>query len=148
MAYKDGSFKIKEMEKLEFSAWWMKKRSQYQEVLVAESRGRLVCFIGAYFDGWTYTPHVEMFKCSTKREKLEGTIEFFKWLKSMDTIGVVVVKSLKESVGLFDHICKRGCLEYIGAVPKGDYRGTEYIYSTTGNAIKPVATATPTAGRL
>lgn len=110
--------------------------------------GKSICFVCSYFNGWKYEPHVEFFSSANKRDILEATISFFKKLKDMDTIGVVVVKSLDQSTGLFDHVSRRGCLEYVGKIPKGDYRGTEHIYTVSGNALRPVATRTPTEGRI
>lgn len=132
------------MGKLEFAAWWGKIRTRYFEILIVESKERPICFVGAYFDGWKYEPHVEFFSCATKREKLIGSVEFFKRLKESE-VGVVIVKSLDESKNLFDRICKYDCLEYVGSVIKGDCRGTEHIYSAAGNAKFPSATS-PTAG--
>ena len=147
-AYKSKSFDLPEMGKLQFVAWLANARKRYQEFLIVEHRSKPIAFVGAYFDGWKYEPHVEFFASATKREVIESSVEFFTRLKRLDTVGVVVVKALEGSKNLFDHVCKHGCLEYVGLMQKGDYRGNEYIYSTAGNALTATHTTTPTIGRL
>lgn len=134
--------------KLEFYAWLERTRSRYQEFLIVEIDGVAIAFVGAYFDGWKYEPHVEFFNNSTKRQKLNSSVEFFKRLSGLDTIGVVIVKCLYKSCNLFDHVSRKVGLEYIGRIEKGDYRGTEYIYSIAGLAVRPTTIQTPTIGRI
>lgn len=149
-AYKKGGVKQPNMSmgKLEFMAWFMGMKSKRQEILVVEDNGSPFCFVAAFFDGWKYEPHVEFVPWVKKRSILTGAITYFNMLARMDTIGVVYVKSLAPTKNLFDHLCKYGCLNYVGMVAKGDYRGDEYIYTISGNAKHPCTSPTPTAGRI
>jgi hypothetical protein len=147
-AYKDKSFKLPEMNKIEFTLWFNRVRKRSNEVLVVCDGDKLIAFVAATFDGWKYEPHVEFFRCASGRDKLESTIAFFSRIKEVDTIGVIVVKALGKSENLFDHVCKRGILEFVGIMKEGDYRGDEFIYSAAGNATTPTRTTTPTAGWL
>lgn len=147
-AYKAKSFDLPEMSKLQFVSWAIKTKSRYQEFLLVEKDNSAIAFVAAYFDGWKYEPHVEFFSWASKKDILRSSVEFFTELGKLDTIGVIVVKSLSKTSNLFSHVVKFGCLEFIGKMPNGDYRGDEYIYSKSGNAKFPTATKTPTAGRL
>lgn len=147
-AYLEGSFPLQEgLSKIAFLAWFGNILPRRQEWLIVETT-RPIALVGANFNGWRYEPHVEFFAWATKREILESTCEFFRRLSKLDTVGVAVVRALPNSKTLFDHVAKRGLLQYIGCMPKGDYRGHEHIYSVPGDAIKPQSTRTPTIGRL
>lgn len=141
-AYLSGSFPLPEMKKLQFIGWWMETKKQYQEILIVEADNRPIAFVAAYFDGWKYEPHVEFFSWATKRSILESSVDFFTEMGKQN-VGVVIVKSLKPSTNLFNHCCRRGCLEFIGMIPNGDYRGNEYIYTRAGDAICPRPITSP-----
>lgn len=148
-AYLDGSFtKLPDMNKEQFYVYLQRLIARYSEFLVVECNSKSIAFVAARFDGWKYEPHVETFRCASKRELFNGFVEFFDRLSKIDTIGVIVVKALEQSVTIFDHVCKRNVLQYIGKIPSGDYRGDEYIYSAKGNAKFPTKTKKPTVGKL
>lgn len=128
--------KLGKIGKLEFSVYFSRLCERYTEVTVVENE-KLLALVFATFNGWRYEPHVEVFAWASKKEILSGFIDYFKSLSKQDKIGVIVVKSLESSKNLFDHVCRRNVLSYVGQIPKGDYRGTEYIYTATGNAEFP-----------
>jgi len=142
-AYQEGSFNLPKMTKLGFLSWFSMTKSRYHETLIVECDGVGIAFVCAYFDGWKYEPHVEFFAGVSARRKLESTIEFFDEMSKRDDIGVIVVKALKNT--LFEHLVSRKCLTFVGVMPNGDYRGDEYIYSRTGNAVTQT---TKSAGRI
>lgn len=148
-AYLDGSFRFKsEIDRNGLLTFIKNIQHKYNEFFICEYDGMQICFICAKFDGWKYEPHVEFFTWATKKHILHSTIEFLIRLKRLDSIGVVVIKAMKQSVNLFDHVCKHNVLQFIGMIPKGDYRGDEYIYTTSGNAKSICNTATPAIGKI
>lgn len=147
-AYLDKSFKMPDgLSKIAFLSIFDKILRSKSEWIIIENK-RPIALIGASFDGWRYEPHVEFFAWATNREILTSLCEYLSKLSKLDTVGVAVVRALPSSKNLFDHVCKRGLLKYIGCMPKGDYRGHEHIYAVEGLADKPQSTRTPTIGRL
>lgn len=101
-----------------------------------EYSGRgVIALIAAKNDGWKIEPHVEFFPWATKRNVLRTCVAFFQMIRNSRKVGVCVIKSLKDSVNLFNHCIKYfppGVLWKVGRVPNGDQRGDEYIYSIKG----------------
>ena len=118
-----------------------------QETLIVEDGNRPIAFVSAYFNGWIYEPHVEFFSWASKRSILKSSVEFFTELGKLKSIGCITVRCLESSKNLFDHVCRYGCLKYIGMIEKGDYRGNEYIYSRTGNAQCNTPTTFPRSNK-
>lgn len=127
-------------DKLEFLVRLQKWKQRYHEILVVRKDDKAVAFICSFFDGWAYEPHIEFFDNISKRTILETNEVFFARMKCDDSIGVVLVKSLSKTSNLFNHLVKKNLLDCVGVVKNGDYRGDQYIYSTSGNAIKPTST--------
>lgn len=99
-----------------------------------DGRG-VVALIAVLNQGWKIEPHVEFFPWASKRNILRTCVAFFQMVRSSRKIGVCVVKSLKESVNLFNHCQKYfppGILWRVGRIPNGDIRGDEYLYSIKG----------------
>lgn len=134
-AYLANSFDmVSGFTKEQFSKEIIKLVESYQETIIVEDGNRPIAFVSAYFNGWVYEPHVEFFSWASKRSILNSSIKFFTEVGKLKSIGVINVKALESSKTLFDHVCRYGCLKYIGTIEKGDYRGNEYIYSRTGDA--------------
>lgn len=145
-SYKNGSFNLPKMDKLEFISWFLRIRKNYQDELLCFKNDIPVAFVMSFFDGWKYEPHVEFFKGLSKRTILEISEYFFNELSRLNEIGIIVVKCTFASKNLFDHLCSKNILEYVGMMTKGDYRGNEYIYSRAGDANRPNSTKQPTYG--
>ena len=105
---------------------------KYQENLIIEGDGIPACFVCAFFDGWTYEPHVEFFRTASKRTKFLLTRMFFEGISANSTIGSCVVKCLENSVILFNKVKN---LKYVGVIENGDYRGDQHIFAMKGGKV-------------
>ena len=130
--YLKGSFDLPAMGKLQFLCEMSNIVESNHEVLMIYEKSTPIAFVASNYDGWRYEPHVEFFKHTSKRNILESACWFFQYLKSRG-FGVIVVRALEDSKNYFDHVCRHGQLDFVGKITKGDRRGDEYIYSTTGD---------------
>lgn len=93
-----------------------------------------VAFVGVKLrdGGWAMEPHVEWFAWASPRAILRGSVAFFQMVRYSKDVGVCVVRSLKKHANLFYRLKDYGVLFYCGKIPKGDFRGDEYIFSVNG----------------
>lgn len=99
-----------------------------------EGRG-LIALIAVRTDGWKIEPHVEFFPWATNKNVLRTCVAFFQMIRNSRKVGVCIIKSLRDSVNLFNHCIKYfppGVLWKVGRIPNGDERGDEYLYSIKG----------------
>lgn len=89
-------------------------------------------FVTIANNGWRIEPHVDWFSWASPRMILRGTVSFFQMARYSKDVGVCVVRSLADTVPLFDRIRTYGLLFPVGRVPDGDARGDEWIYQVRG----------------
>jgi hypothetical protein len=114
--------------------------SSGEELIVAEDRnlkykdgyGPVALITVFSLDGWKYEPHAQFFPWCSTRNKLRVSVSFLQWARYQKNIGVCIVKSLNDSLNLFDKCCEYGVLHRIGRIVNGDPRGDETLYSVRG----------------
>lgn len=146
-AYKAGSFPLINagMEMPEFAKAMVAIALTLHEMAIVEDDNKAfasgrgpVAIIGIRSDGWKHEPHVDYFKWSAKRNILRVTIQFLQMARYSKEVGVVMIRSLKETSNLFMRAAKDyGVLNFVGRVPHGTPRGDEYIFSVMGKKEMP-----------
>lgn len=141
-AYKAGSFPLinSGMEMPDFAKAMIAIALTLHEMAIVEDDNKSfqsgrgpVAIIGIRSDGWRHEPHVDYFKWATKRNILRVTIQFLQMARYSKEVGVLIVRSLKDTSGLFMRAAKDyGVLNFVGRVPHGTPRGDEYLFSTMG----------------
>ena len=146
-AYKAGSFPLMDSGKdmAGFAKSMIAIAASLHEVAIIEDDNRSfqsgrgpVAIIGIRSDGWRYEPHIDYFKWATRRNILRATIQFLQMARYSKEVGVVILRSLKETSSLFMHAAKDyGVLNFVGRIPHGTARGDEYLFSTMGRKEAP-----------
>jgi hypothetical protein len=91
-----------------------------------------ICFVTIANNGWRIEPHVDFFRWATPRVMLRAYVAFFQMVRYSKEVGVCVVRSLANTVPLFERMRTYGLLFPVGRIPDGDARGDEYLYQVRG----------------
>jgi len=110
---------------LEYFTFILKKSRTHW---IVEDNGMPIGIMLVNGDGWTIEPHVEFFNDISNAAIYRGYICFFDEIENMT--GVCVIKALGIAKNLFDKLCSKGYLQYVGLIPDGDPEGDIYMYCT------------------
>lgn len=141
-AYKAKSFPLlgEGLDMAGFSKAIIAMASNLHEMAIVEDNSKAfgsgrgpVAIIGIRSDGWRHEPHIDYFKWATKRNILRVTVQFLQMARYSKEVGVLIVRSLKPTSGLFMRVAKDyGVLNFVGRIPNGTPRGDEYLFSMMG----------------
>lgn len=86
----------------------------------------------ANYDGWEISPTFEKFEWATSRNILRSVVSFLQMMRYDKDVGIVVVDTLFENKGFFNHVTKYGVLKYASKIPSGREDGDKYTFYIKG----------------